>query len=346
MASTEVISINGYVGAEETSVHVGFNEGTRSFRIRLAAELGASATNAIFAAGTPVMITTNGELLLTGYIDDKEPVLGPREAFIMISGRSKSADLIDGSAEHQTGYFENKTPLEIAQEISSEYEPQWLTDQQLDKMEQYKLQQGETCYRCVEKLVRQQGMTIFGTADGNALITKAGTKRQAGSLIEGVNIKRIRGHHNVANRHSKIMVRGQRPFGHGDANLQIEAQEQDSAVKRHRALIIIQDEDTDQQRAQKRAKNRKDRAAGNSLKATVVVQGFHDDEGQLWEAGNLVWTESPFADIAQDMLIECVDYDQSEDGSLTTLSLVDPRAYGGDGSEGSGNQSGGEWDMG
>lgn len=189
-------------------------------------------------------------------------------------------------------------------------------------------------------------MTITGTAEGNARITKAGSKRQAGSLVEGQNIKSGTAHHNGSNRHSTIIVRGQRPFGHGDENLQIEATEQDGAVKRMRPLIIVQDEDTDKQRARKRAKNRKDRAAGNALKATIVVQGFHDDAGQLWWAGNLVWTESPFLDIAQDMLIESVDFNQSDGGSISTLNLVDPRAYGGEGSAGSGNQSGGEWNMG
>jgi prophage tail gpP-like protein len=345
MASIEVVDINGWTAFEEITVHAAFNEAARSFSATIAAELGASTTNAIFKAGTAVKIQTNGdELLLTGFIDTKDPVIEGEDAYIELSGRSSSQDFIDGAAEHETGYFENQDPLQIAQAISSEYEPQWTSDQQLDKIPQYKVQQGETCFRCIEKMVRDQGMTITGTADGNAMITKAGTKRQAGSIVEGVNLKRGRGHHNVANRHSKIIVRGQRPVGHDDENLQIEATEEDSAVQRHRTVIIVQDADTDQGRAQKRAKNRKDRAAGNSLKATVTMQGWHDDEGQLWEPGNLVWTESPFLDIAQDMLIEAVDYIQNNKGTTARLSLVDPQAYGG--AAGKGNQSGGEWDMG
>jgi prophage tail gpP-like protein len=344
MASLEYVSINGWTAFESVHVHAAFNEAARSFEVVLAAELGASATNAIFAAGASVTITTNGELLLTGYIDSKEPEISAKSATITISGRSKSADLVDGDAEHKTGYFENKTPLEIAQEISSEYEPKWESDQQLEKIEQYKLQQGESCYRCIEKMVRDQGLTITGTKEGNAKITKAGKGRQGGSLIEGVNIKIGRATHNVANRHSKIIVRGQRPFGHGDENLEIEETETDSAVKRHRAIVIVQDADTDKKRAKKRAKTRKERAAGNSLKANITVQGWHDDGGSLWEPGNLVWTESPFLDIAQDMLIESVDYNQNEQGTTATLNLTDPRSYGG--GEGGGNKSGGEWDFG
>jgi prophage tail gpP-like protein len=345
MASIERITINGWTAFEYVSVHAAFNEAARSFTATLAAETGASTVNRIFDVGTEVTISTNGETLVTGFVDTKDPKFSAKKAEIEITGRSKSGDLVDGAAEHDTGYFENKDPLEIANEISKEYGAKWESDQQLEKIEQYKLQQGETCYRCIEKMARQQGMTITGTKEGNAKITKAGSQRQGGSLIEGENILIGASHHNAKNRHSKIVVRGQRPFGHGDENLEIEEEEQDSGIKRHRTVIIVQDEDTDKKRAKKRAKNRKDRSAGNALKATIVVQGFHDDGGQLWEPGNLVWTESEFLDIAQDMLIEAVDYVQDEKGSVCTLSLVDPRAYGGEGG-GSGNKSGGSWDFG
>ncbi|MBR0871205.1 hypothetical protein JQ633_12610 [Bradyrhizobium tropiciagri] len=342
------ISVGGmtYSAFEEITVTAAFNAAARTFSFTVAAELGASETNAVFKVGTEVSIRANGDLLLTGYVDDREPYFNAKNAYIEVSGRSKSADLVDCSAEHETGQFENKDPLQIAQEVSSEYEPKWESDQQLEKVEQYQLTPGESCFRCVEKLTRQQGKTITGTPEGNAKITKAGQERN-GALIEGQNMLVGRGHHSGSNRHSKIVVRGQRPFGHGDENLEIEEQEQDSSVKRHRTIIIVQDEDTTKDRAKKRARNRKNRAAGNSTKATISVQGFHDEGGKLWTPGALSWTESPFLDIAQDMLIESVSYRQSEAGSIASLSLVDPQAYDGSGAGGGkGNQSGGEWDMG
>ncbi|UPT85186.1 hypothetical protein HAP41_0000033395 [Bradyrhizobium barranii subsp. apii] len=347
----EVVTITAgggnWTAFEEINVHAAFNKAARSFSMTIAAELGGSATNAVFAVGTEVTVSANGDLLLTGYVDSREPSFAARRAIIDVCGASKSADLVDGSAEHETGQFENKDPLEIGQEISSNYTAKFETDQQLEKVEQYQLTPGETCFRCVEKLARQQGMTITGTPEGNAKITKANGQRQSGGLIEGVNILAGTAHHNGSNRHSKIVVRGQRPFGHGDDNLEIEAEEQDSAVKRHRAIVIIQDEDTTKDRAKKRAKNRKNRAAGNALKATILTQGFRDDGGMLWTPGYLVWTESQFLDIAQDMLIESVDYRQNDSGSIATLNLVDPRAYDGQGGGGGkGNKSGGDWDMG
>lgn len=61
------------------------------------------------------------------------------------------------------------------------------------------------------------------------------------------------------------------------------------------------------------------------------------------DAGKLIWTESPYLDVTQDMLIERVSYDQDESGSIATLSLVDPRAHGG--KKGKGSKSGKSWNQ-
>jgi prophage tail gpP-like protein len=345
----EVITINvggmTYTAFEVAQVRASFEEAARSFRLEIAAELGASATNRVFAVGTKLTIHANGDLLLTGFVDQKQPRIEATKAMITVNGRSNSGDLVDSSAKHETGQFENKDPMEIGNAVAEGIGAKFTTDQQLEKIEQYQVNPGESVFRLVEKMARQQGMTITGTADGNAQITKAGNKRHAGGLIEGHNILTGTADHNGSNRHSEYIVRGQRPFGHGVDNLQIEAIARDKGVDRHRPIIIVQDEDTTKKRTKKKAKNRKDRAAGHALKATIDTQGFRDDGGKLWEPGYLVWVESPFLDIAQDMLIESVTYMQSEQGSIATLGLTDPRAYGGKGSDGKGNQSGKEWSM-
>lgn len=341
----EVITINvggmTYTAFEVAQVRAAFNEAARSFRLEIAAELGASAVNSIFAVGTKLTIHSNGDLLLTGFVDQKKPRIEATKAMITVIGRSNSGDLIDSSAKHDTGSFENKSPLEIGNEVSSGIGAKFTTDQQLEKLEQYQINPGESCFRLVEKMARQQGMTICGKADGNAEITKAGKKRHAGGLIEGVNILTGSSDNNGSNRHSEYIVRGQRPFGHGVDNLEIEAIARDKGVDRHRPIVIIQDDDTTKKRTKARAKNRKDRSAGHALKASIETQGFRDDAGKLWEPGYLVWVESPFLDIAQDMLIESATYMQSEQGSIATLGLTDPRSYGG--KAGKVSKSGKEW---
>lgn len=341
----EVISIkvggSSYTAFKSVKVRAAFNEAARSFSLEIAAEPGASAANAIFHVGAEVAIYANNDLLLKGYVDQKQPRMEATNRLITVSGRSKSGDLVDSSAEHETGAFKKKDPMEIGNEIAKGIAAQFETDQQLEKLDQYQVTPGESVFRAVEKMAREQGMTITGTPEGNAKITKAGSERHAGGLVEGDNIKGGTADHNGTNRHSKYTVRGQRPFDHGVDNLEIQAIARDKGVDRHRPIIIVQDNDTTKDRAKKRSKNRRDRSAGHALKASIDTQGFRDKAGKVWTPGHLVWTESPFLDIAQDMLIEHVTYQQDENGSVATVGVTDPRSYGGKG--GKGNKSGSEW---
>ncbi len=329
-----------FTAFERVQARASFKEAARSFRLEAAAENGGQVLAGQFRAGAQVTIRANGDLLLIGYVDQYQPCLGAKKAEVTISGRSKSGDLVDCSAVHDSGSFEQKTALDIGNAVASGIGATFETDQQLDPVD-YQVTPGESVFRAVEKIARTQGLTITGTPEGNAKITKAGSKRHAAGIFEGINLLSGEADHNWSNRHSKYIVRGQRPKGHGVAALEIEAIAKDAGVNRNRTVIVVQDEDTSKDKARSRAKNRRDRAAGNSLTATISVQGFRDDAGQLWTPGYLIWVESPFLNIAQDMILDAVDWTQDSDGSIAKLSLCDPRSYGG--KKGKGNKSGSDW---
>jgi prophage tail gpP-like protein len=180
--------------------------------------------------------------------------------------------------------------------------------------------------------------------DGSPTITKAGTNRHAGALIEGQNFTEVEGDFDWSNWHSDIIVRGQSSDGTGEQNLQIEAMSQDTSSGRYRPVVIIEDCDLDQETAQTRADTRRDREAGESLKASGEVQGFRDSARTIWTPGFLIWTESPFVNLAKLMLIKKVSFNQKKPGgSKTTIELIDPRAFGG--TAGKGGSSGDAWNI-
>jgi prophage tail gpP-like protein len=349
MLNDEVVTVlaNGMVWTawRRVMVRASFKSAARSFQITAAAEPGGAATAWTFKAGTQIDILFNGALACRGYVDRYQPKLSRhKSAEINISGRSKSQDFIDSAAVHDTGQFKNKDPQEIGAALDK-FGVGIATDEQLKKVPVYRITPGETAFRCVEKLCREQGVFPVGQADGSIKITKGGKTRHAGALIEGVNIEECDADHNWAGRHSDVIVRGQKPYGHGDDALQVEGLARDAEVGRYRPVIVIHDGDTDKDRAKKRAGTRRDHEAGNSLKANVTVQGFRDDGGTIWEPGGLIFTQSQFLDISQDMAIETVEWSQDRsDGSLSVLSLVDPRALGGQG--GKGGSAGGAWGSG
>lgn len=344
----ELVTVNAgglqWTAFEHITVEAALDHAARSFKIEVAAERGATATAWALAPGTAIDILFNGDLALRGFVDRYQPRLeGHSESKISISGRSRSQDFVDCAALDTTGRFENRTLLQIAQSLD-QFGVGISTDQQLTAIEAYHITPGESAFRAIEKLARKQGLTLAGQPDGSIKITKAGTVRQAGGLFEGQNFTGASADLNWAHRHSKIIVRGQAAGHTGDTALAIEATSQDSSITRNRPLVVIEDGDLDQATAQTRADTRRDREIGESLKASGTVQGFHDDAGTLWTPGNLVWLQSTFLNRTQVMLIKSASFAQSRGGgSVTTLSMVDPRAFGGQ--SGKGGTAGDAWDV-
>jgi prophage tail gpP-like protein len=332
-------------GIKALEVDAAFDHGARSFHFEIAPSPVLLKT---FAPGTTLQIASNGDLLCSGYVDR----LAPSFTSLEVSGRTRAADFIDCAAidPNGTGNFEGQTPLQIAQALAKPFGVAIATDQTLDPVDDFKLTPGEKAFATVERLVREQGLTISGQADGSLFITKPGTSRHAGGLFEGQNIlaRGAKADLNWAHRHSPIIVRGQSSTGTGDADLQVEATASDGAVSRYRPLVVIEDRDLDQATAQSLADARSQREAGESLKAHIPVRGFHDSAGKLWTPGWLVWVESAMLGLQQAMLIRRAPFRKAaKGGSTTRLELVDPRAFGGTAAKGSKTGNAGDiWSVG
>lgn len=341
-AENVVIALSGrtFAGVETVEIEAAFDRAARTFHFGLAPGPSLLQT---FAPGTPLQISSNGALMCAGYVDRLQPAFKQLD----VSGRSAAQDFIDCAAidPGKTGNFRNRTLLQIAQALAQQFGTKIATDQQLDTIESYQITPGEKAFSAIEKIAREAGLTLCGQPDGSILITRPGTKRHAGGLFEGQNIKLdARADLNAAHRHSPIIVRGQSASGTDQQSMQIEATASDSAVPRYRPLVVVEDRDLDQATAQALANARSQREAGESLKATISVQGFHDSAGMLWTPGYLVWTESPMLGLAQAMLIRSVAFKKARrGGSVATLHLVDPRAFGGTAAKGSVSGKTGIW---
>ena len=327
------LTVNGqpWTAYEKLTVHAAINEAARTFTLEIAAEGGAASAHAVFHTGAVVVVTEGADTAFTGYVDRRRPHIDRERAIIAVSGRAKGADAVDSSAVHPTGRFDQQTPLDIARQLtaSTGLDVNWSADVDLDKTD-HQIQPGATVFREVEILCRDQNATLAGDGDGSIRITNAvKAKRQAGPLIDGVNMKAMSADHNDSGKHSKVIVRGQAVDGHGPVSLQIEASATESTVARTRPHIVVLDRNTDKTKAGKHAKGKRDRKAGNSRRAEVETVGWRDEAGALFAPGNLQYTESAFLDIAQDKLIEGLDCEIDTEGSRTRLSLVDPRAHGG-----------------
>ena len=192
------------------------------------------------------------------------------------------------------------------------------------------IEPGSSAFRNVERYARQQGRVLMGEATGDIKITKAGEQRHSGGLVEGKNIIDGSATLSQKNRHSEYKVKGSARNGTKEKDLRSEDKAKDPGVQRYRPKIMLMEGETDKGRNKKRAEAEKERRAGEGTKASIMVQGFHDEGGKLYEPSNQIWTESPALKIKQDMMIETFEFEQDAvGGSLAKLGLVDARAYGG-----------------
>ncbi len=344
------------------SIEIALDEAARSFEAKvkqigmtqaelLAALAGSPAVTIHSKASDGVTFDENedgGDLILTGHVEKRSPSLRSAEAELPIAGRSKTGDLVDSSAEHDTGEFKGKKAPEILGPLAKDYGITVESDLEHKPRDVFRLRPGETIFTAGERLGRAEGFSITDTEKGNLKLAKAGTKRHAGSLTEGGNILDASAVHDDSKKFSKVKVKAQAPDGYGPDELQIESEATDQTITRKRVRIVVPPELIKKDDSRARAKWHRDQAAGAGTTAEITVTGWRDEDGKIWTPGWLFFTESPSLGIVQDMLIKKVKFEQdaaeSSNGTRATLSLVDPRTFGG--KKGKGTKSGKEWDTG
>lgn len=318
-------------------VTAAINEAARSFSVQTSERPGQFA----FPPGTPVQLLATASLLLDGYVNTYHSTGSKKAHTVSVAGRGKGQDFVDCSGDHPTSHAKDKTPDKFAQELDH-YGVGISAKVPLKPVPMQHLKQGETCFRCVERYIRQQGATMMGRSDGGIDITNASVaQRAAGEIAEGENIVEWSVTFSDGDRHQDYTVKGQGRHGHGESVLRIKESARDTGVKRRRNRTIVHEGDTDKGRARDRAEHERERCAGEGTKAEVTLQGWRDGAGQLWTPNTLVFVRSPILmHLMQDMLIERVLFKQSRDGGTTAhLSLVDPRAYRGKGQSGKGSDT-------
>lgn len=315
-----------YSGFEKVEVKASIKEACRTFTIETTERPGQFS----FPPGTAIQILSNGNLLVDGFVNQYRPSGDAETHRISISGRSKGQDFVDSSADHPTGEWDDADPATVAKDLAKPYGVDIRPMVQVEKVPRWAIAQGETAFQSLERMLRPQGVTLMGAADGAIEMTNAtAAKVHFGILMEGSNIKEYSGTLSDQGRHKNYKVRGQRRLGAADTDLEIEETATDSGGKRNRTKILVNETDTDPNRARNRAMHEKERCAGRSISCEITTQGFRDFAGQVFEPNHLIYVHSPILlHISQTMLIESVTLSQHfRQGSLAHLNLVDPRTY-------------------
>lgn len=280
-----------------------------------------------FMPGEEVTVIANGDLMLTGYIENMVPTFDKENHHIEVSGKSKAKDAIESSAEHDTGEFKNKKPSEICKALDK-FGIGYRSKAKEEIIEYFRLNPGELAHDAMMRACWKQGIRLMGEPDGGVtLVDDVNGSNTA--LVEGVNILSASAMFNDSDQHSDYRFLGHRTFHTKRKSYRIEAKEKNSSVKRHRPKVIRGETDTTEAEAKKRVAFQKEQANGRSIGAKIRTQGWHDDAGKPWLANGLVPVYSPKLKLDRIMAISSVELSQDKSGSFSMLTLVLPSALGG-----------------
>jgi prophage tail gpP-like protein len=315
MVIREVVRVD--VGGREimplsVAVKRSLEEAAGSFELRVALKR-AEARGWIdhCKAGPKVVIRASAGVIFTGHVERVNPSIASDRGELRISGRSKTGDAVDSAAEHKTREFKNAKPEDVAREIASGIDLDIVNEAQTQSRAMFRLEPDDTIHAALDRWARRDGFALTDDAQGRLRLYDASkAKRHGESLIEGKNMLPASAVYDMTKRFSETKVRAQAPTG-----------------SRRRVKIIVPAEEMIKRDARERAKTHRDRAAGKGTTAEVKVPGW-STQGEYWETGRLVYIESEWLGLAQDMLIQSVNFEQGGAGvSHVSLSLVDPRAH-------------------
>lgn len=286
------------------------------------------------APGKPFTLSIDGRTVITGYTDGRRRQMSADSMKITITGRDKTADLIDCSAVYKGGQWKNQSLEQIARALAEPYgvAVRWeLTDAESSAaFPSFTLDHSETVYEALGRAARARGVLITSNAAGELVFTRA-DDAHSDSLVLGENLLSLDFNEDYRDRFSEYIVKG-----HGRANGKVgdtvdaratasqKGSATDSEISRYRPMIILADSKIDAQSATGRALREQRRRLAKSITFEAQVDGWTRAGGDIWMPNLLVDIDaSKFAIQTQPLLVSKVVLSLDDrEGIKTTLTLA------------------------
>jgi prophage tail gpP-like protein len=283
--------------------------------------------------GDDCEVRIGGTLVCTGYVDKLEKSYGPQEHRVSVSGRSKTGDLVDSSIEKDQ-QIKGKKLEDIARQLCAPHGIDVTVEADTGPpIEEFHAKTGETVHGELTRLCALRSLLVSDGPGGNLVITGSGAGGGRAEIRLGTSpIRTGSVQWDQSDRYGKTIVRGQQPLGgsgllDGTAVALSEGVATDPAVKSARVKVITAKGRITSAEAQKRAAHdsRKRKGKGNNIKYELT--GWRHPGGGLWWKGMTVRVEDSFLGLSDDYRVRGVELSLSEQGTVATVTLVDPAAY-------------------
>lgn len=340
-----LIGEQAFTGWSEIRVTRGIERCAAEFLFQAGGSWPGAAEGWPIAPFAACAIRIDDDPVMTGYVDSLNHRLGADQRDIKVEGRSKTADLVDCSALIDGGEFKDSAFSAICRTVAAPFGIEVLDAAQAGNVviPTEAADQTETCFKFLERLARQASVLLTDDAQGRLVIARTSAARCSSEIRSGSFVSadmQMR----VDKRFDRYIVKGQLPalparveqavrqgtegeVPGGRALPSISGEIRDLAVPRYRPFVMQAEGNSDAAQARARAIWQARRDAAASLTLKVLVPGWRQADGRLWQINELVPVSIPEIGVEDEMLVATVSHTLDKNGRRTLLTLGLPGAF-------------------
>ena len=331
-----ILKVDGqqYAGWKEVSIERGIEQIAGQLRVAVTDKWPNQVEPRPIVNGAKVEVLIGADLIMTGYVDKANPSFDERSTRFEVVARDVTADLADCSAQFKTGQWRNSTIKQIATDLISAYKIELVITPNAEKaatakIGSFNIEEGETVFDCLDRLCKIKALMMWTVGDGKLIIGLPGQNKSEVGLEQGVNLLRLTPELSQAERYSEYIVKGQGRAVHGKKSHALKDTVKDTAITRHRPLIILAEDHNDGHTPHERAVHEQITRMGKGNRMSARVQGWRQKTGgALWLPGLLVSVDSDYCRYHGELRIARVVYIKSEnEGTVCDLELADAHAF-------------------
>lgn len=286
--------------------------------------------------GMTLQAYVNDELLLSGYIDDLNPSYDAQSHTISVRGRSRLGDLVDCSTLSKQ--YSGQSLLQICQQQCKPFGISVFIDESAKKaanqifQKSYTLDLGEPIWEFLEELARIRAVLLTSNANGDLVITRAGTAHCDTALILGKNIKSASGSFSSQDLFSDYTVtaqQGNEPATKLEGIDTVLPRANIHSGGRYRPFAVSADNPMDIGGCKTRAEWQRNVNEGRAESVVYTLSGWRQSpNGQIWAPNELVSVTDPYMSLKNSLrLIAETRLILGDNGRNTELRVMPKGAF-------------------
>lgn len=316
-------------GWKSVRIEAGVERQARSFEVSLTDRWpGQSGPVRRVRPGDAVEVRIGSDLVVTGYVDATPVDYDGSGYTLQIRGRSKTADLVDCSADNPGGQWRGRKAEDIAAELAARHGVDVVNETDTGAViPDHQIQQGETAFESLDRLGRARQILITDDEHGRAVIASPGSGGSAATRLElGVNIRSGSAGFDFSEVYSHYQVKGQRSGSDEAFGTDVAAgagTATDTSLKRRRVLIVRQSGQADSTTCAARAGYEQQVRSAKANEIRYTVAGWRQTPGgPLWKPNQSVLVVDPIMEVNGELLVSEVIFSLDEQGQRTELVVV------------------------